>query len=646
MNILLLQNMSIILITAVLVLLIFNKLKLPTMIGLFITGIVLGHVVNDTSMISTLSELGVIFLLFIIGLEFSVEKFSAIKRYALIGGILQVAITTILITLLGFALKLPWTSALFLGFLVAFSSTAIVMKIMQQRHITHSVQGRVTLGILIFQDIAVIIVILLTPILGGESVELYLLPQLAVKAVGLGLIIFAGAKWFIPLALRDAARTKNRDLFLLLTLFICMGTTFATSLIGIGPELGAFIAGLLISRTEYSHQTLGYIQPFQDVFMSLFFISIGLMVNLHLFLANIGIIVMLTVIIVIINFSATFVTGMALKLPTKVSVSIAILLSQIGEFSFVLAKEGMAYGLMASQFFSVFLGVSILTMSLTPFLEKATPQIVKVFARFPYFQVDDELKALPEELEEKGDVDDHVILVGLGRNGKHIAKACRQFHIPIRIVDMNPTIVENQQALGLPIIYGRASNESVLKELNITSAQCIVISASTYEETMKTIDAARRLNPDIHIIVRTRYLKSIDDVIEAGADEVIPKEFETSIMMFTRIMDYYNKDVDEITDAVNDLRSNNYDAFRTVTSEDISTYLNYKYTDLEIDSLRVSENTHIDDFPFEENNLKVTGVVRGEDTFTDVKSDFKFLEDDLILFIGHRENINRFFDSI
>lgn len=646
MNILLLQNMSIILITAVLVLLIFNKLKLPTMIGLFITGIVLGHVVNDTSMISTLSELGVIFLLFIIGLEFSVEKFSAIKRYALIGGILQVVITTILITLLGFALKLPWTSALFLGFLVAFSSTAIVMKIMQQRHITHSVQGRVTLGILIFQDIAVIIVILLTPILGGESVELHLLPQLAVKAVGLGLIIFAGAKWFIPLALRDAARTKNRDLFLLLTLFICMGTTFATSLIGIGPELGAFIAGLLISRTEYSHQTLGYIQPFQDVFMSLFFISIGLMVNLHLFLANIGIIVMLTVIIVIINFSATFVTGMALKLPTKVSVSIAILLSQIGEFSFVLAKEGMAYGLMTSQFFSVFLGVSILTMSLTPFLEKATPQIVKVFARFPYFQVDDELKALPEELEEKGDVEDHVILVGLGRNGKHIAKACRQFHIPIRIVDMNPTIVENQQALGLPIIYGRASNESVLKELNITSAQCIVISASTYEETMKTIDAARRLNPDIHIIVRTRYLKSIDDVIEAGADEVIPKEFETSIMMFTRIMDYYNKDVDEITDAVNDLRSNNYDAFRTVTSEDISTYLNYKYTDLEIDSLRVSENTHIDDFPFEENNLKVTGVVRGEDTFTDVKSDFKFLEDDLILFIGHRENINRFFDSI
>jgi CPA2 family monovalent cation:H+ antiporter-2 len=287
MNILLLQNMSAILITAVIVLLIFNKLKLPAMIGLFMTGIVLGHAINDTTMISSLSELGVIFLLFIIGLEFSAEKFSAIKHYALVGGILQVVLTTALITALGLIIGLNLNSAIFFGFLVAFSSTAIVMKVMQKRHITHSAQGRVTLGILIFQDIAVILVILITPLLGGQSLEVHELPILIIKFLGLGVLIFIGAEWFIPLALRDAAKTKNRDLFLLLTLFICMGTTFATSLIGIGPELGAFIAGLLISNTEYSHQTLGYIQPFQDVFMSLFFISIGLMVNLHMFLYNI-----------------------------------------------------------------------------------------------------------------------------------------------------------------------------------------------------------------------------------------------------------------------------------------------------------------------------------------------------------------------
>ena len=238
MDIAILQNISAILITAVIVLLIFNKLKLPTMIGLFITGIVLGHLINDTTMISTLSELGVVFLLFIIGLEFSVEKFSAIKRYALAGGILQVSLTTILITLLGLAIGLNLKSAIFLGFLVSFSSTAIVMKIMQQKHLTHSLQGRVTLGILIFQDIAVIVVILLIPLLGGESINLNAIPNIIITIIGLAILIFVGAKWFIPLALKDAAKTKNRDLFLLLTLFICMGTTFATSFIGIGPELG------------------------------------------------------------------------------------------------------------------------------------------------------------------------------------------------------------------------------------------------------------------------------------------------------------------------------------------------------------------------------------------------------------------------
>ena len=646
MDIYLLQNVAMILITAVIVLLIFNKLKLPTMIGLFITGIVIGHVINDTSMISTLSELGVVFLLFIIGLEFSIEKFSAIKHYALFGGILQVSLTTILVTLLGLGLGLALNSAIFLGFLVAFSSTAIVMKIMQQKHLNHSVQGRVTLGILIFQDIAVIVVILITPLLGGQSIELHTFPELLIKLIGVAILIVIGAKWFIPLALKDAAKTKNRDLFMLLTLFICMGTTFATSLIGIGPELGAFLAGLLISNTEYSHQTLGYIQPFQDVFMSLFFISIGLMVNLHLFLCNIGIILALTAIILIIKFAATLLTGIVLKLPNKISISIAILLSQIGEFSFVLAREGMTYGLMTQRFFSIFLGVSILTMSVSPFLQKFTPQITKLLSKSSYFQEDGELKTLPEELTEAQPIKDHVILVGMGRVGKQMTKACNQFNVPILAVDMNPIVVEQQQNLGVPIIYGNASNENVLKQLRVTSARCIVISASTYEGTLNTIDAARRLNPDIHIIVRTKYLKNIEEVIEAGADEVIPKEFETSILMFTRIMDYYNKDMDEIADAVNDLRSDNYDAFRSVSSEDVSAYLSNSFTEVELDSLRVYNDAHISDFPFEKNNLTVTSVIRDNSTIIYIDEKFQFLEDDIILFTGLRHDINKFFEDI
>ena len=370
------------------------------------------------------------------------------------------------------------------------------------------------------------------------------------------------------------------------------------------------------------------------------------MVNLHLFLYNITSILILTALIIAINFAVTFIVGMTLKLPTKVSVTIAILLSQIGEFSFVLASEGMKYGLMTKQFFSIFLGVSILTMSLTPFLQKLTPKIIRQFGKVSYFQVDEELTSIPEELEDARPIEDHVILVGMGSIGKQMTRACRQFNVPMLAVDLNPVIVEQQQALGVPIIYGNASNESVLKELRITSAQCIVISASTYEGTLKTIDTARRLNPDIHIIVRTKYLKNIDEVIDAGADEVIPKEFETSILMFTRIMDYYNKDMDEIADAVNDLRSDNYDAFRSVSSEDVSAYLSNSFTDIELDSLRVFNDARISDFPFEKYGLTITSVIRSNDTITNITNDFQFLEDDIILFTGQRDDINRFFEAI
>ena len=380
--------------------------------------------------------------------------------------------------------------------------------------------------------------------------------------------------------------------------------------------------------------------------MSLFFISIGLMVNLHLFLYNIGIILVLTAIILVIKFTATLLTGKVLKLPNRISISIAILLSQIGEFSFVLAREGMSYGLMTKEFFSIFLGVSILTMSVSPFLQKLTPQITRLLGRISYFQEDEELKTLPEELSEAQPITDHVILVGMGRVGKQMTKACNQFHVPILAVDMNPIVVEQQQNLGVPIIYGNASNENVLKQLRVTSAQCIVISASTYEGTLKTIDAARRLNPDIHIIVRTKYLKNIEEVIEAGADEVIPKEFETSILMFTRIMDYYNKDMDEIADAVNDLRSDNYDAFRSVSSEDVSAYLSNSFTEVELDSLRVYNDAYISDFPFKKNNLTITSVIRDNSTITQINEEFQFLEDDIILFTGLRHDINNFFEDI
>ena len=583
--------------------------------------------------------------MFIIGLEFSIEKFSAIKRYALLGGLLQVVLTTVMVMILT-SFAMPLNHAVFMGFLVCFSSTAIVMKLIQKKQLTHTLQGRVTLGILIFQDIAVILVLLLTPLLGGQSLNLTTLPMVLAQVIGLALIIIVVGLYIVPRALREAAKTKNRDLFMLLILFICLGTTFGTSAIGISPELGAFIAGLIISNTDYAHQTLGYIQPFQDVFMSIFLISIGLMINVNYFIQNILLIILLSVIVLLVKFVATLITGELLKIPIRTTIAISILLSQIGEFSFVLAGVGIANGLLSSELFTMFLAVSIITMSSTPFLQSVTPRIISLFKKIPYFQVDDELLVINEEETDSEILEDHVIIVGFGVNGKNLSRACYHYHIPYVIVDLNPLIVEKEKALGLPIIYGDASNESVLKELNVTGANCMIIATSNYASTLKTIDSARILNPNLHIIVRTRYLKNVDEVYEAGADVVIPEEFETSIVIFTKLMDYYDKDVDEVTDTIETLRSDNYHEFRSIAPDELTTRLNEKLTDLTVESLYVDDKKQLDEYEFKKYDLTVAAIIRDNKTILGISPKFELEHDDLILFTGNEDNIEAFLKQV
>lgn len=642
MDLILLESITVILITAVVILLIFNKLKLPSMIGLFLTGIVLGQFIHSTEIITEIAELGVIFLLFIIGLEFSIEKFSAIKKYAVLGGVLQVLITTLLVSILTFIAKIPWNEAIFLGFLVCFSSTAIVMKLIQKQRLTHTVQGRVTLGILIFQDIAVILVLLLTPILGGQGIDFSTLPSTIMQLITLTIILIAGAFWIVPKALHEAARTKNRDLYMLLVLFICLGTTYATSFLGISPELGAFIAGLIISNTEYSHQTLGYIQPFQDVFMSIFLISIGLMINVEYFIYNIVLIIILAIIVLLVKFTATFITGRVLKLPVSTIVAISILLSQIGEFSFVLAGEGIRCGLLSNEMFTMFLAVSIITMSATPFLQKTTPKIHDMIKKIPVFQVDEKLTIIDSMEHYEEELEDHVVIVGFGVNGKNMARACDHYHIPYIVVDMNPLIVKKEKSLGIPIIYGNAANESVQKELKVTSAKCLVVVTDSFESAYKTVDTARRLNPELHIIVRTRFVRNVEELYEIGADEVIPEEFETSIEMFSRVMDYYNKDVDEILETIDTLRSDHYNTFRCVTSDEITAKLSERLTNLNVGSLNVTKKNRLDNYDFRTYDLTVTSIIRDNKTLVGFSPNFPLEVNDLILFTGNPEDIESF----
>ena len=342
------------------------------------------------------------------------------------------------------------------------------------------------------------------------------------------------------------------------------------------------------------------------------------------------------------KFIATFVTGRILKLPVSTIVAISILLSQIGEFSFVLAGEGIKNGLLSNELFTMFLAVSIITMSSTPFLQKMTPKILNLFKKIPRYQVDEELTNIQHEEHYEDELEDHVVIIGFGVNGKNIARACYRYNIPYIVVDMNPLIVEKEKSYGIPIIYGNAANESVQKELKVTSAKCMVVATNTFESTYKTVDTARRLNPDIHIIVRTRFVRNVEELYELGADEVIPEEFETSIEMFSRVMDYYNKDVDEILDTIDTLRSDHYNTFRCVSPEEITAKLSERLTNLNVGSLNVNRKKPLNEYNFSKYDLTVTSIIRNNKTLVGFSPNFPLEIDDLILFTGDPEDINCF----
>ncbi len=636
-----LYNITIILFIAVIVLLLFDKLKISPVIALFVTGIILGQFISSATTISTISELGVIVLLFIIGLEFSVEKFAAIKNYAIIGGLLQVLITTGIVTVLGVLFGLPINQAIFIGFFVSFSSTAIVMKLLQEKKQTSSIQGRVILGILIFQDLAVILVLLLTPLLGGVSINMESLPIILSKLFIVSLVLIISGKWIIPKVLQIAAHTKNKDIFILSTLFICLGTTYATSVVGISPELGAFLAGLIISRTEFNHQTLGYVEPFQSVFLSLFLISIGLMLDLNFFIDNLLIILIMALLVLFIKILATGITIKILKLPMRIIITVAILLSQIGEFSFVLASKGLEYGLITNSMFSMCLAVTVITMSLTPFLQKAIPRIKRKTNDIGLFNsINENLPEIKTSSIEA--LEDHVIIVGFGINGKNMALAVKKYNIPYVVIDLNINLVKKEREKGKPIFYGDATQESVLKKVNITGAKVIVIATSDYRSTLKSVDAAKRLNPNIHTIVRTRYLRNVEKLYDMGADEVVPEEFETSIEIFTRIMEYYNKNEQEITKYINELRSDNYDTFRSISPDDLSTSLNDKLDNVNIDSITVLSDRLLKSLKFKEHNLTVTCVIRDDKTITKLFDNLLLKEKDKVIFAGKPEDVEEY----
>jgi len=560
-----LRQLLIVLAATISIVFLFHKLRLPAIVGFLLAGVIMGpnglKWIRAIEQVETLAEIGVVLLLFTIGLEFSLERILPIRRHVLWAGGLQIVLTTLAVVLISSSLGFSLEVGIFYGFLVSLSSTAIVLRIYNERGEIDAPQGRWAAGILLFQDLCIVPMILLVPILGQSGRGSYLLIGWAlVKAVLLlGLIVLA-ARRLLPWILRQVALLRNRELFILFVIFVCLGTAWLTSEAGLSLALGAFIAGLVISESEFSHQIVADILPLRDTFSGIFFISIGMLLDLHFLAQDVFTPLLNSSLIVALKSTVVLLVLWLVYGSVRLGVVLALSLAQIGEFSFILARAGQDYGLLSAVGEQTFLAASILSMIATPFLIQGAHRIAFGLQGITGKKPGQES---PEGEQGAGSPGTgHVIIVGYGLNGQNLSRVLREVGVPYRILEMDPALVRQAKEAGEPIVFGDGTRPEVLKNVAAEGARVLVVAISDPVATAHVVSQARRLRDDLYLIVRTRYVAQIDRLYRLGADQVIPEEFETSVEIFARVLQQYHIPRNVISLQVDLIRKEHYGTLR------------------------------------------------------------------------------------
>jgi K+:H+ antiporter len=650
MEIPLLNDIVVIFGLAIAVLFLCHRLRVPAVVGFLLTGIFVGPygfgLVKAVHEVEILAEIGIVLLLFTIGIEFSLEKLLQIRKSVLMGGSLQVCLTFLAVFFITRWFGQANAKAIFFGFLVALSSTAIVLKLIQERAEVDSPHGRTTLGILIFQDIIIVPMILITPLLAGGTenlVETVLV--LLGKGIGIILVVMVSAKWIVPHVLYQIARTRNQEVFLLSVVVIGLGVAWLTSMAGLSLALGAFLAGLIISESEYSHQALGNILPFRDVFTSFFFVSIGMLLDISFLFQQPVTIVLIALGVLFLKSSIAFFATVLLGLPFRTAILVGLALGQVGEFSFILSRTGVEHGLLTGNIYQMFLAFSVLSMAATPFIIALAPRAADIIMRLPLpKRLVSGFHPVPEiKVESKKD---HLIIIGFGVNGRNVARAARLSGIPYAVIEMNPDTVRDEKIQGEPICYGDSTQEIVLQHANIKDARIVVIAINDPASTRRITEIVRRLNPKVHLIVRSRYLKEMKPLYKLGANEVIPEEFETSVEIFTRVLAKYLIPKDEIEALVAEIRADGYEMFRGLFKESSSfSDLNLQLPDVEISTLRVIERSRLVGKSLAEIELRkkygvtVLAIRRNSQILSNPNVNMPFWANDVLFVLGPPERV-------
>lgn len=536
----------------------FARLRLPSVVGFILTGAVIGPYglgwASEAEAIKLLAEFGVALLLFSLGVEFSIDKLIQLRHYVLRAGAAQVALTAVISALGAGLLDFNLAQAVALGMIISLSSTAVGVKLLKQREELDSTHGRFAVGVLLFQDIMAPIFMAIMPFL--TQIQERGLPLVGAKlvftVVGVAGVYFL-ARLIVPALLRWMTASDLREIPVLGSIFIALLMSYITQSLGLSPALGAFVAGVIISETPYSHQITANITPFRDSFLALFFISVGMLVDLPYLQTTWAQTLIWTV--GLMAFKCLLVLGVALAIrrPLRVGLLAGMTLANIGEFSFVLMEQARATRLLPPDLLNGIVAGTSLSILLTPILLAGTYQLLARATKRAHW-----LAQMRAKHDKHPELSDHIIIVGFGLNGRNLASMLRELNEPFVVVEMNGALVREVQKQGIPVIYGDAAHPEIMHAAGVERARAVVIAVSDPISARYTVRTIRELNPDVYVIVRTRYMSEIEPLYAAGATDVVPEEFETFIEIAGRIMRMLGVENETRLQLMNQCRARHY----------------------------------------------------------------------------------------
>lgn len=642
-----LQPVLILLATAVLAVVIFRSLRLPPMLGYLLAGVIIGPYalgwIAESDETRHLAEFGVVFLMFSIGLEFSLPKLVAMKRIVFGFGAAQVAICILLVMAVAWALGLDWRVGFVLGGALAMSSTAIVIKMLAERVELNSAHGRQIIGVLLFQDLMVIPLLIIVPALATEidsdtnDLAIAILKVIVVLII----ILFFGQKLMRPW-LHLVARQRSSELFVLNVLLITLGLAWLTGLAGLSLALGAFLAGMLISETEYRYQVEDDIKPFRDVLLGLFFVTIGMLLDIQVVIENfLWVFVTLAALILL---KTVVVAGLSrlFNADSSVAVKTGMSLAQAGEFGFVLLAQASAIGMIENSVLQPVLAAMALSMFIAPFMIEYSEPMIQRFYSSEWMHRAMQITAIAAQTMV---THNHVIVCGYGRSGQSMARILEQESIPFIALDLDPRRIREATNAGESVVYGDAARREVLIAAGLMRAKALVVSYADTISTLKILRHVQELRPELSVVVRTRDDSDIDLLKDAGATEVVAEIMEGSLMLAFHALMFVDVSTGRILRRIREIREQRYRLLRgfyygvTDETEDRNEELFPRLLTITIIPGAAAINKTLRDIDLESLAVEVTAVRRRNIRGLLPTSETRLEADDVVVLRGTQANL-------